>query len=385
VLHFYAKNKILNDRASFASQQIEALKKEALEAKIAEIDGAFKELKKKTEVTSEQAALIGGVCGVLGDNSDENALRLSSYKIDVDQELIFSKKLGAGAFGIVYKAEFNGEDVAVKQVIAENVNQDSLKRFVGEIQLMSNLHHPNVVQMLACAWEAPNLAIVLEYAKNGDLGMMLKKHNSRLTWRARRLRWVRNICHGVSYLHQRSPPVMHRDLKLENCLVTEYNVCKLSDFGESKVVSSFEEDQTIVGTPYYMAPEILKGDAYNESCDVFSFGIALASIGIVDGNAKHVFSPELRAGKRLTQIQKKRLGGMSICNKHAKGWRADLSSFVDEGKWPEEMKNLIERCWREDRTARPTMKEASDEIEKWTPTMFNEGLANGLYTDRALE
>jgi serine/threonine protein kinase len=364
---------------------MEAARKEALETKIKEIEGAFQELKRKTEISSEQAALIGGVCGVLGDNKNKNALRLSSYKINVDEELKFSKKLGAGAFGIVYKAEFNGEEVAVKQVIAENINEDSLERFVGEIQLMSGLHHPNIVQMLACAWEAPNLAIVLEYAKNGDLGMMLQKHHKRLTWRGRRLRWIRNICHGVNYLHQRNPPVMHRDLKLENCLVTEYNVCKLSDFGESKVVSSFEENQTIVGTPYYMAPEILTGSAYNESCDVFSFAIVLASIGVVHGNTKHVFSPELRVAKKgLSPMQKKRLGGMSICNRHAKGWRADLTWFVDEGKWPKEMKDLVERCWGEDRNARPTMKEVTEEVDKWTPTMFNEGLTKELLTNNLL-
>jgi serine/threonine protein kinase len=77
----------------------------------------------------------------------------------------------------------------------------------------------------------------------------------------------------MRFLHCRNPPVMHRDLKLENCLITEFLVLKLSDFGESREAARTEEDAanlTMVGTPYFIAPEIVNGDRYTHQCDVFS-------------------------------------------------------------------------------------------------------------------
>jgi len=115
---------------------------------------------------------------------------------------------------------------------------------------------------------------------------------------------VLNIAQGMRYLHNRTPPVMHRDLKLENCLVTEHQVVKLSDFGESKEkVEGDEAQMTLVGTPYFIAPEVVNGDNYSTPCDVFSFAVVLACIGVSDGSAKKVFSEEVRKGHTHTPPQ----------------------------------------------------------------------------------
>ena len=164
---------------------------------------------------------------------------------------------------------------------------------------------------------------------------------------------------------------MHRDLKPENCLITEYLVCKLSDFGESRAVD-FDGDMTIVGSPYFMAPEVFRGEAYDESCDLFSLALLIASMGVVNGKVTYVLSKEAREGKKLTQMQKQRLSGMGVANRHARGWRADLSWFArpDGGCWPPEMRRLIERCWEKDRRKRPTINSIAKEIDGWTGSMF---------------
>jgi serine/threonine protein kinase len=160
------------------------------------------------------------------------------------------------------------------------VDKDNMNRFKAEILLLSQLHHPNVCQLLGAAWEAPHLAIVLEFAHNGDLQAFLRKYNQRVKWGdsrnsryGSRLKFIRGVAHGMRYLHNRAKPIMHRDLKLENCLVTDFMCCKLTDFGESRGSIEMDDEDganlTMVGTPFFIAPEIVNGDHYSVKCDVF--------------------------------------------------------------------------------------------------------------------
>ena len=192
--------------------------------------------------------------------------------------------------------------------------------------------------------------------------VFLKKNGGGLKW-AQRMKFLSNIAYGMRYLHNRTPVVMHRDLKLENCLITEFLVLKLTDFGESKEKQTANEGalMTMVGTPFFIAPEVVNGDIYDEACDVFSFAILLCCLGVDDGNAKKVFSEPLRSGKMLTKVQEARLKGMHISNKHVSGWRADLGSF----KWPDKYMELVAKCWDGDSKKRPTFSEICVILESW--------------------
>jgi len=364
-----AKDDILKSRIRFVKVLEIDEERTRLKRKIEQSEGALKKLRMKTELTKEQEELVAGAGEQL--EKDKKAIKLSSYKLDVERDLVFDKKLGAGAFGIVYKATFHGSAVAVKQLLSEQLSSTNLSRFVLEIQLLAEIHHPNVVQMLAASWEAPHLAIVLEFAKEGDLGVVLVKRKREASWREMRLRWLRQIVRGLSFLHGRN--IMHRDLKLENCLIFEYNVLKLSDFGESRFVNIEGDDKelTVVGTPYYIAPEVMRGDIYDESCDVFSFSILLACLGVEDGNVKAVFSEDFREGKVLGAVRRSMMKGIVVSNRHTKGWRANLDSFVTKGGWPKEMKDLVERCWHENRKERPMLAEIVRTIEGWDEGMFD--------------
>jgi hypothetical protein len=356
-------------RLAFVRWKASMEEKEALERELESKEAELSELNSKLQLTEAQVKLV--------NEATEGLEGLHSYKIDMQRDLEFKEKIGEGAFGIVYLATFRGETVAVKQLVSEKIDADSLARFKAEILLLANLHHPAICQILAASWVAPNLAIVLEYAHNGDLQLYLKKYKDQVTWnpsgkRGSRLTFVSNIAHGMRYLHNRSPPVMHRDLKCENCLVTQFHVLKLSDFGESRETRANDADDessmTLVGTPYFIAPEVIRGDSYDISCDVFSFAIVLCCIGVPDGSVRKVFSEELRAGKQLTKMQAAKLKGMHVSNNHARGWRSDLSSF----NWPEKMAELVKACWSPDPSTRPTFDEICVEVEGWRPELFKD-------------
>jgi len=283
------------------------------------------------------------------------------------------------------------------------------------------------VLLLGASWDAPNLALVMEYAGNGDVMDLLQLKGRRIKWK-KRLKWIHEIVRAMCYLHNQRTPVMHRDLKMQNVLVTDYWVTKVSDFGESKRWSTATDDEptnTIVGTPYYIAPEILRGENYDLSCDVFSFSILLALFAIRSGNLKELFSAEYREvvqkmmdekrkarkaevkevkevkeggdvgdgegkAKAKAKSEKKkiskptvckketeRIRGAAISNSHTKGWRTDL----DQLGMPKEMTDLVQLCWHKNPKMRPTFNEISKITEEWTVDMFEESIEDDKSDD----
>lgn len=146
----------------------------------------------------------------------------------------------------MYIGEFRGQKVAVKQLVSDKVDDENLKRFQSEIELMAQLHHPNIVQMIAASWEPPHLAIILELCSQGDLKRALRRGRKKLDYSAR-LAWITQTVQGMNYLHCQKEPIMHRDLKPENCLITEFQQLKISDFGESRAKRADDDKMTVVG------------------------------------------------------------------------------------------------------------------------------------------
>ena len=155
--------------------------------------------------------------------------------------------------------------------------------------------------------------------------------------------WALGIAKGCTFLHAKSPPIIHRDLKCANVLVTDDLSAKITDFGESKALSHDENTMTTVGTPYFMAPEVFsdeEGDRqYSPAVDVYSFGMVLLEI-FLNGEIGSAF--------------KRNWGPMTIMNKISRGWRPDLSKVDEEDPG---MAKLIARCWERDPSTRPTFKE----------------------------
>ena len=132
---------------------------------------------------------------IVGDKLSE----LGAWKIDVDTEVLFDKKIAAGAFGIVYLAKMRatGRKVAVKQLLSDQVNQENMERFFSEILLHSKLHHPHLVEMIAASWEPPNLCLVLAYCEGGDLKGLLEAKSEQYMWPSHKLRMVKEISQAI--------------------------------------------------------------------------------------------------------------------------------------------------------------------------------------------
>ena len=202
--------------------------------------------------------------------------------------------LGEGAFGKVLKVSslINHKIYAMKLLdLKENENEnmdkeEKEKYFISEIELLKKLNHPNIVKYYKSFRENDMLYIIMEYFDNGDLGDYIKVLKNEENKNKKEEIW--NIFYqcisGLNYLH--SSGVVHRDIKPANIFMTKNKIIKIGDFGVSALVKDKKEVMkkirklkfTVVGTPEYMAPEILKQKKYNEKVDIFSMGCVFYKI-----------------------------------------------------------------------------------------------------------
>jgi serine/threonine protein kinase len=196
-----------------------------------------------------------------------------------ESELQILEHIGAGGFGSVHRALWRGTEVAVKRSLLDRaLSAEELDEFLAECDIMANLRHPCIVQFFGAVVAPPNLCIVIELMPRGSLFDLLHtpadpSRRVRLPWR-RRLAMMQDAARGMTYLHACHPPIIHRDLKSMNCLVSENWRVKISDFGLSRAKHrTFLTSRIAGGTPEWTAPEVIRNEPHNEKCDVYSFGV----------------------------------------------------------------------------------------------------------------
>lgn len=209
-------------------------------------------------------------------NPNQKILEHTESTIAIESVYKFSKTIGTGSFGIVKKAvNFNctSECVAIKTLFKNKVGS-SAKRLKYEIDILLTLDHPNIVKCYETFEELDQIHIVMEYLRGGELIDILP--NSGCLDEATVLLYARSMLMAVNYIHQIG--IVHRDLKPENFLFGQTKSpedLKLVDFGLSnKFTNKFQKLHSTVGTPYYIAPEVLKGN-YDSKCDMWSIGVIL--------------------------------------------------------------------------------------------------------------
>lgn len=225
---------------------------------------------------------------------------LVRMKIPMDQ-LAFDRSLAKGGFGEVWLGSHQQTPVAIKKLLQSKQQLESVKDFIEEIQLTSSFHHPNIIRFLGVAWsKLEDLCMVLEYLEVGDLRIYLERNNKHLSWSNAKFSIALGIASAVAYLHARSPaPLIHRDIKAKNILLTTTLQPKLIDFGVSR--DRVQETMTAgIGTPYWAAPEVLEGNRYTEQSDIYSFGVLLSEL-----DTGHTPFNDSRgsSGERLSVIQ----------------------------------------------------------------------------------
>jgi len=185
------------------------------------------------------------------------------------------KKIGAGTFGVVHQGlnDDNGMAVAVKVMKRMGRDDAAVKELENEITLMQKLDHPNIVRYLGCQVDPECCYIFCEWVPCGSLADMIKNYGP--LGEPILKRYLLQILAGLSYLHERL--IVHRDLKGGNVLVNEFGEAKLADFGCSKTMSAEGTlgevaHGSIKGTPYFMAPEVIKNERAGRPSDVWSLG-----------------------------------------------------------------------------------------------------------------
>ncbi|KAG6405148.1 hypothetical protein SASPL_132732 [Salvia splendens] len=234
----------------------------------------------------------GGGIGSIGLPPLEPSLEdfdINSLQIIQDADLEELRELGSGTFGTVYHGKWRGSDVAIKRIkkscfTGRQSEQERLtNEFWREADILSKLHHPNVVAFYGVVQDGPGgtLATVAEFMVDGSLRHVLLRKDRHLD-RRKRLIIAMDAAFGMEYLHSKN--IVHFDLKCDNLLVNLKDpsrpICKVGDFGLSKIKRNTLVSGGVRGTLPWMAPELLNGSSskVSEKVDVFSFGIVLWEI-----------------------------------------------------------------------------------------------------------
>ncbi|KAF8727327.1 hypothetical protein HU200_018929 [Digitaria exilis] len=235
-----------------------------------------------------------------GDAYEESSLHLENRRFTYKElEMItnnFQRVLGRGGFGKVYDGFLeDGTQVAVK-LRSQSSNQ-GVKEFLSEAQILTRIHHKNLVSMIGYCKDGQYMALVYEYMPEGTLQEQIAgngRNGKRLTWR-QRLLIALDSAQGLEYLRKGcNPPLIHRDVKATNILLNTKLVAKIADFGLSKAFNHDYEahvsTNTLVGTPGYVDPEYQATMHPTTKGDVYSFGVVL--LELVTGRQAILSDPE---------------------------------------------------------------------------------------------
>uniref|UniRef100_A0A673MCF0 LIM domain kinase 1 n=1 Tax=Sinocyclocheilus rhinocerous TaxID=307959 RepID=A0A673MCF0_9TELE len=204
-------------------------------------------------------------------------------------DLIYGEVLGKGCFGQAIKVTHSetGEVMVIKELL--QFDEETQKTFRKEVKVMRCLEHPNVLKFIGILYKDKRLNLISEYVQGGTLRDTIQKLDH--PWKLR-VSYAKDIAAGMAYLH--SMNVIHRDLNSHNCFVRENQTVVVADFGLAQLVKEEKSSSpgqvsklnklgrkkryTVVGNPYWMAPEMIQGKIYDEHVDIFSFGIVVCEI-----------------------------------------------------------------------------------------------------------
>eukprot|EP00559_Dactyliosolen_fragilissimus_P003031 CAMPEP_0184865056 /NCGR_PEP_ID=MMETSP0580-20130426/16828_1 /TAXON_ID=1118495 /ORGANISM="Dactyliosolen fragilissimus" /LENGTH=666 /DNA_ID=CAMNT_0027364075 /DNA_START=29 /DNA_END=2029 /DNA_ORIENTATION=- len=289
-------------------------------------------------------------------------------------------KIGAGAFGEIYKCKWRGTMVAAKCIKSSNIvrewhaydgknsswsykrsnmseteKNEALEDFRKEISILSSLRHPNICMLLAYSQTEDYEVMISELMKCSLLDIFNANtvHNSHLS-RRKQIVYAQQLTKGMTYLHSCKPPIIHRDLKPANLLIDFNGTLKISDFGLAKVrpdPKGAEMDKFTMtgetGSYRFMAPEVFRHENYNETVDVYSFAMILYYI--TSGRPPW---PSLSGVKAVTKAA------------------VDGNRPIVERSWDSQIVRLMQRCWDENPNVRPSFRKILNDLSNYSIDIF---------------
>ncbi|XP_011260874.1 serine/threonine-protein kinase WNK1 isoform X4 [Camponotus floridanus] len=268
------------------------------------------------------------------DDDEEKAVGISPD----GRFLKFEEEIGRGSFKTVYRGLDTQTGVAVAwcELQEKKLNKTERLRFREEAEMLKGLQHPNIVRFYDY-WEVTltrrkYIVLVTELMTSGTLKTYLrrfKKINPKVV-----KSWCRQILKGLSFLHSRSPPIIHRDLKCDNIFITgTTGSVKIGDLGLATLKNrSFAK--SVIGTPEFMAPEMYE-EHYDESVDVYAFGMCMLEMATSEYPYSECTGP--------AQIYKRVVSGVK-------------PQSYDKVENPE-VRDIIEMCIRLKKEERPLVKD----------------------------
>ncbi|EDO42845.1 predicted protein [Nematostella vectensis] len=250
-----------------------------------------------------------------------NELRkLSEESLTRPPEEVFDvlEKLGEGSYGSVFKAmhKESGQVVAIKQVPVDT----DLQEIIKEISMMQQCDSPYVVKYYGSYFKNTDLWIVMEYCGAGSVSDLMKIRNKTLT--EEEIKCVlKYTLKGLEYLHLRRK--IHRDIKAGNILLNSEGHAKLADFGVAgQLTDTMAKRNTVIGTPFWMAPEVIQEVGYDCLADIWSLGIT--AMEMAEGKPPYADIHPMRA---IFMIPTK-----------------PPPTFRDPGQWSEDFKDFVSKC-----------------------------------------
>jgi hypothetical protein len=251
-------------------------------------------------------------------------------------ELTRDKKIGQGGFGIVYAGtwKYARGSVAIKELLASNLSEDTAEEFKNESVIMSQLHSDYLVRFYGCCL-SPKYCLVMEYMPKGSLYAVL--HSEEVLGWDIRYQIAMDIASGVNFLHKKN--ILHRDIKSQNILLSDNFHAKLTDFGLSKVknAGASSSSKGVVGTVQWMAPELFEDEKCTAKSDMYSLGITFWELASRKKPFDFVDRPAVIPSRVL------------------QGKRDEIPKDT-----PKKFASLIKFCWNGDAKERPSADQVVD-------------------------
>ncbi|ELP83940.1 protein serine/threonine kinase, putative [Entamoeba invadens IP1] len=264
-------------------------------------------------------------------------------------ELREEKKIGEGSFGIVYKGFYRENCVVIKMMKNSTQIERGVSEFEKEIEMLDKFRCEYIIYFYGAVVIPNKMCMVTEFAQFGSLQNFIYSHksNSNTINMKMKIKLMLDASKGILYLHENG--ILHRDIKPDNILVFSLDTidkvnAKLTDFGSSRNINLLMTNMTFtkgIGTPVYMAPEVLNQEKYKKSADVYSFGVTLyEAFSMSEAFPIEQFPFPWKIAEFVTA-----------------GNRLKKTDIITTNEY-----ELITRCWAHNQNDRPTINEVVDDI-----------------------